>query len=115
ILNLEAYAGETKITEFGGGKVTISVPFALPEGKAGTDYYVAYVAEDGTITAMPTTYADGVLSFETTHFSNYVVLENVSSDDIPPTGDTTSLLLFALLMVASVFGLAICIPKRRAF
>ena len=115
ILNLEAYAGETKITEFGGGKVTISVPFALPEGNAGTDYYVAYVAEDGTITAMPTTYADGVLSFETTHFSNYVVLENVSSDDIPPTGDTTSLLLFALLMVASVFGLAICIPKRRAF
>ena len=41
ILNLEAFAGETKITEFGGGKVTVSVPFELPEGKTGTDYYVA--------------------------------------------------------------------------
>ncbi len=87
ILNLEAYAGETKITEFGGGKVTVSVPFELPEGKSGTDYYVAYVADDGTITAMPTTYADGVLSFETTHFSSYVVLENVTVN--PPTDDTT--------------------------
>ena len=86
ILNLEAHAGETKITEFGGGKVTVSVPFELPEGKTGTDYYVAYVAEDGTITAMPTTYADGVLSFETTHFSSYVVLENVTVN--PGTGDT---------------------------
>ena len=87
ILNLEAFAGETKITEFGGGKVTVSVPFELPEGKAGTDYYVAYAADDGTITAMPTTYADGVLSFETTHFSSYVVLENVTVN--PPADDTT--------------------------
>ena len=137
ILNLEAYAGETKITEFGGGKVTVSVPFTLPEGKAGTDYYVAYVADDGTITAMPTTYADGVLSFETTHFSSYVVLENVtinppaddttgpsenppaddtpSTGDNPQTGDNSHLMLFVALMVVSTAGLTVCFTKRRAF
>lgn len=125
ILNLEAYAGETKITEFGGGKVTVSVPFELPEGKTGTDYYVAYVADDGTITAMPTTYADGVLSFETTHFSSYVVLENVtvnppaddtpSTGDNPQTGDNSHLMLFVALMVVSTAGLTVCFTKRRAF
>ncbi|MBE6916731.1 MAG: hypothetical protein E7470_02325 [Ruminococcaceae bacterium] len=119
ILNLEAFAGESKITEFGGGKVTVSVPFELPEGKAGTDYYVAYVADDGTITAMPTTYADGILSFETTHFSNYVVLENKTvtpplDPDIPETGDNSLLVLFVVLMVASAAGLTVCFTKRRA-
>ena len=122
ILNLEAFAGETKITEFGGGKVTVSVPFELPEGKTDTDYYVAYVADDGTITAMPTTYADGVLSFETTHFSNYVVLENVTvtpqptpDPSNPQTGNNTHLMLFVVLMVVSAAGLTVCLTKRRAF
>ena len=122
ILNLEAFAGETKITEFGGGKVTVSVPFTLPEGKAGTDYYVAYVADDGTITAMPTTYADGILFFETTHFSSYVVLENKTTTpeptpdpSNPQTGDNSHLLLFVALMVISAVGLTVCLTKRRAF
>lgn len=122
ILNLEAFAGETKITEFGGGKVTVSVPFTLPEGKAGTDYYVAYVADDGTITAMPTTYADGILSFETTHFSSYVVLENKTvtpeptpDPSNPQTGDNSHLMLFVGLMVISAAGLTVCLTKRRAF
>lgn len=119
ILNLEAYAGETKITEFGGGKVTVSVPFELPEGKAGTDYYVAYVADDGTVTAMSTTYANGVLSFETTHFSSYVVLENVATNpgtgDIPQTGDSSAIMLFAVLMAVSAACLATCFAKRCAF
>lgn len=120
ILNLEAFAGETKITEFGGGKVTVSLPFELPEGKTGTDYYVAYVADDGTITAMPTTYVDGVLSFETTHFSSYVVLENKATTpeadpSNPKTGDNSHLMLFVALMVISAAGLTVCLTKRRAF
>ena len=122
ILNLEAFAGETKITEFGGGKVTVSVPFELPEGKTGTDYYVAYVADDGTSTAMPTTYADGVLSFETTHFSNYVVLENVTvtpqptpDPSNPQTGDNSLLFLWVTVMLLSAAGLTVCLTKRRAF
>lgn len=122
ILNLEAFAGETKITEFGGGKVTVSVPFELPEGKAGTDYYVAYVADDGTITAMPTTYADGVLTFETTHFSSYVVLENKTvtpeptpDPSNPQTGDNSLLFLWVTVMLLSAAGLTVCLTKRRAF
>lgn len=122
ILNLEAFAGETKITEFGGGKVTVSLPFELPEGKTGTDYYVAYVADDGTITAMPTTYADGVLSFETTHFSSYVVLENKTvtpeptpDPSNPQTGDNSMLFLWVTVMLLSAAGLTVCLTKRRAF
>lgn len=113
VLNLEAFAGQSKITEFGGGKVTVSVPFELPQGRIGAGYYVAYVADDGKITAMPTSYADGVLSFETTHFSSYVVLENVKDSD--PTGDNSSVALFALLMITSAAALTVCVSKRKFF
>lgn len=75
-----------------------------------------YVAGYG---AMPTTYADGILSFETTHFSNYVVLENKTvtptpDSSIPETGDNSRLVLFVVLMAASAAGLTVCFTKRRA-
>ncbi len=119
VLTLEAYAGETKITDFGGGKVTISIPFALPEGKEGKDFYVAYVADDGTVTAMPTTYADGKLTFETTHFSSYVVVDKSAAAEVTPgnpqTGDSSHILLFTVLMLMSAAALAVCTTKRRTF
>lgn len=115
VLSLEAYAGEEKITEFGGGKVTISVPFEVPQGKSGSDFYVAYVADDGTITEMPTTYKDGVLTFQTTHFSSYVVLDSSSEadDTNTSTGDNTPILLLVAMLIISSASLAVLIPKKK--
>ncbi len=123
ILNLEAFAGETKITEFGGGKVTVSVPFTLPGGKAGTDYYVAYVADDGTITAMPTAYANKMLTFVTNHFSSYVILEKTAdppaaggapaTNGNPQTGDNGVWILMIALTAISITGMSVCIIKRN--
>ncbi len=137
VITVEAYMGNTRITDFGGGKVTVSVPFELPAGKDSKDFYVAYVADDGTVTAMPTTYADGKLSFTTTHFSNYVVLENkaaapettatpettstpettatpeTTQTDSPVTGDNGCIMMLALLAVACTAAVAVCAAKKR--
>lgn len=116
VFSLEAHAGDSKITEFGGGKVKVSIPFALPKGKTGDDFYVVHVAEDGEVTPVPTTYDDGALHFETTHFSNYVVLEEEAADPSnPPTGDSTPLFLLMVMAVISAAGLTACFTKRRAF
>ena len=109
VLSLEAKAGETNITSFGGGKVTVSVPFELPQGKKGEHFYAAYIAADGTLTPLPTTYANGMLRFETTHFSNYVVLDNTNN---PKDGDN-GFLLAVLLMVST--GTALVCTKRKVF
>lgn len=110
ILTLEAYAGATKITSFGTGKVTVSVPFTPAEGKTGQDYYVAYVAADGTVTPMDTTFADGMLTFRTNHFSNYVVLEEVVvEEDNPNTGDGIAWVVLMLMGTACL----IPVTKRR--
>lgn len=111
LLSLEAYAGENQITRFGGGTVTVSIPFALPEGKTGEDFRVVYVAEDGTLTPMPTAYAGGKLLFETTHFSCYAVAENrVSTPSVPTTGDVPA---YALLMAVAAAGAALWLLRSR--
>ena len=111
VLSLEAKAGTTKISNFGGGKVTVSVPFTLPAGKTGADFAVAYVADNGKVTAMPTTYKDGVISFETTHFSSYIIAEKATlPNSNPKTGDNT--LLPVVLLTVSLLGMAVCITKR---
>ncbi len=119
ILTLEVLAGDTKISDFNGGKATITVAFELPEGKDAANFYVAYIAADGTITAMPTTYADGALTFTTGHFSDYVVLEKVTAEppvsDNPQTGDSSALMLWVMLMTVSAAALVVCTTKRRTF
>ncbi len=119
VISLEVLAGDTKISDFGGGKATITVPFVLPEGKDAASYYVAYIAADGTITAMPTTYADGALTFTTTHFSDYVVLEKVTTPEADPsnpqTGENSQLMLWVMLLTVSAAALVVCTTKRKAF
>ncbi len=124
VISLEVLAGDTKISDFGGGKATITVPFVLPEGKDAASYYVAYIADDGTITAMPTTYAEGMLTFTTTHFSDYVVLEKTTTQppateppvsDNPQTGDNSHLMLWVMLLTVSAAALVVCTTKRKAF
>jgi len=110
VLNLEAYAGETQLTQFGGGTVTVGIPFTAPEGKQAEDYCVAHVADDGTITVMPTVYKDGKLVFETTHFSSYVILESAAIDS-PNTGDSAVMTL--VIAVIAMSGAALTLGKAK--
>ena len=50
--------------------VTIDVPAALA---GASKYYVYYQADDGTLTDMNATYADGKVTFNTNHFSTYIL------------------------------------------
>ena len=88
VLNLEAYAGDTKVSSFGSGLAKITVPYTLGAGQNGSGLHVAYVADDGTVSIMPTTYADGKLTFMTPHFSSYAVLETATSTEEAKIGET---------------------------
>lgn len=112
-LNLEAYAGQSKVSDFGGGKVTVSVPFEVPAEKKGEDFCVAYIDDNGKMTAMPTTYKNGILVFETTHFSSYIVLEKIHLNDNPPTGDNGIAMALALMTVSA--AAVILLGKKKAF
>jgi hypothetical protein len=53
--------------------VTVKIP--CPEGYDGSKCKVYYIADDGTLTDMQAVYTNGYLSFETTHFSTYMVTD----------------------------------------
>lgn len=54
-----------------GGTATIRIPYALSEREDADNIIVWYIS-DGLLTGIAATYADGYVTFTTTHFSYYV-------------------------------------------
>lgn len=115
------------------GKVKISIP--IPNGYDTSKIVVYRIAEDGTKTKYDTTINNGYVTFETDHFSNYVVAEETTTnngndttkeptetpkqpdnkpttsgklDDTPKTGaDNTISVISSIVSVLSIIGIAI--------
>jgi len=92
---------------------------------------VVYIADDGTITEMPTIIADGYAVFETTHFSHYALVAKTSSVSTttasagaaptiekPKTDDSRSLPTWAFWAVAAcvvvIAGLVVLQKRKKA-
>jgi len=107
-----------KISNFGGGEVTIEIPFTPQEGR-GEDFVVYYVAEDGTMTEMPTEHRGGKLIVSMEHFSEYVIMHKSAAPGAaaaasqPQTGDSSSLALWCAMLAACGAGLMRA-KRRRA-
>lgn len=116
------------------GKVKISIP--IPNGYDTSKIIVYRIAEDGAKTKYDTTINNGYVTFETNHFSNYVVAEEITTtnngsgttteptetqkqpttkpttsgklDDTPKTGaDNTMSVISSIVSVLSIIGIAI--------
>ena len=75
------------------GTATISVDFDLPSGKDPETVRVLYVSENGETEDMNAEYKSGIVTFETTHFSVYMIVADSQSigpdqPDVPDTPDT---------------------------
>ena len=91
VLDITLEVDGVAVTSF-GGQITVRIPFTAPAGTNGSDFAVYYLSEDGkTVQKMPTTYADGYLTFVTDHFSDYVALNADPEGTVvytPATGST---------------------------
>ena len=76
VVDVNILANGAKITDFGGGKLTISVPYTPKEGEDTSKLTVWYVKDDGTIENMGGHYdaVNKCFVFETTHLSKYALL-----------------------------------------
>ncbi len=95
-------------TNFGTGTVTVTVPYALKNGESPNGIYVAYVAADGTLEKLPTTYnaEDGTVTFTTTHFSVFTVMAGLTHGNISPA------VMAAAALTAAVVGALVAIVIR---
>ena len=78
----------SRISNFHGGKATVSVPYTLKEGQNRNGVLVWYIADNGDKVEMPTSYDGKEVSFTTTHFSNYVVVYDAERAAICPQDAT---------------------------
>lgn len=79
-------AGDVKVNAFGGGEVSISIPYTLKPGETPETLVVYYIDDAGTLKTIRGAYhADtGTLDFTVTHFSYYTMGNNpVDFRDVP--------------------------------
>ena len=66
-------------TVFGGGKVTVVLPYILPDGKSAGDLKVHFIKDGKVSETYDCTYADGKVTFTTDHMSLYSIGTDGSS------------------------------------
>ncbi|MCI1959645.1 MAG: S-layer homology domain-containing protein [Clostridia bacterium] len=74
------------ISDFGDGTATVSIPYTLKDGENPSEIVVYYVADSGDLITVPDCVYDastGMVTFKTTHFSNYMIgYNNVGFNDV---------------------------------
>lgn len=79
-------SGDTVISDFGGGTVTVSLPYTPAAGEDINSIVIYYISGSGELVAMPNCIYDaktGTVTFTTTHFTVYAVAyNNISFADV---------------------------------
>lgn len=112
----------------------IKISIKLPAGFRAETTKVYHIDASGNKTDMNASISDGIVSFETNHFSTYVLVDATEIKDTPPadtdadtdavgdgssasSGDTTNILLYAAIgfiaLIAGGFAI-FCGKKRRS-
>lgn len=76
VIDLTITSNNEKISNFGEGTVTASVPYNLKDNEIAEGIIIWYLADDGTLKKIEDAYYDvktGCVVFTTNHFSYYVV------------------------------------------
>lgn len=73
VVDLSLASGRTAIHDYGNGVITVSLPYELAFGQSADDVVVYYLESHGGLAPCSTSYADGKVTFTTTHLSKYVI------------------------------------------
>lgn len=95
LISVTLKSGTAAISDFGGGSATVSVSYTLKAGQNARGIVVWYVAGDGTLTEIPAAYANGMVTFTTTHFSDYVIAYDAARAAACPQDSTCPIAAFA--------------------
>ena len=98
---------------FMGGKVTITIPYTLVEGKEADDLYVAYISDGSVEEEIGCSYADGGLTFSTGHLSIYAMLyKEAKRTDFLADLDFASFLTIGIILAIALSGIILFVLKK---
>ncbi len=97
-------------TTFGGGKVTVTLPYALSEGRDTDGLSVWCVKDDGTYEVIPCTYSDDSVTFVTHHFSVFATVYSEPSEDAVSVNIV--LLAVEIIVLFAAVGAVVAFRRR---
>ena len=97
-------------TTFGGGKVTVTLPYALSEGRNADGLSVWCVKEDGSYEVIPCTYSDDCITFVTDHFSVFAAVYSEPSEDAVSVN--VVLLAVEIIVLFAAVGAVVAFRRR---
>ena len=88
VLDVYLVSNGERISDFRGGRVTVTVSYALKKDQTGRGIVVWYVAGNGEKTEVPSSYSDQTVRFTVGHFSNYVITYDAGRTTECPQDET---------------------------
>lgn len=84
IYDISITAGGKSVSQFGGGTVTVALPYTPAPGEDSSALVACWVKEDGTTEVLrSSSYKDGKLTFSTPHLSTYAIVhKDISFVDV---------------------------------
>ena len=79
-----------EIHDFKGGKATVSIKFTPESGRDARHYHMYYVPANGLMERYVTRYVNGMLTFVTTHFSDYAIVYDETMENETGKEDGTA-------------------------
>ncbi|MFI3249499.1 MAG: NEAT domain-containing protein [Eubacteriales bacterium] len=75
VYSLTVTSNGNAITDFEGGRVTVTLPYVLAEGENAEGLVIWYIDDEGNVEAIPCIYDEDneIVKFNTTHFSHYAI------------------------------------------
>ncbi len=92
--------------------VTLPIPAGLSVGE-GQTLVVYRMEDDGSLTRLKTTVADGKVTFVTNHFSTYVFAVQNTSAIAPTTGDTNANRIFVAMMLLVIGSALLAYESKK--
>lgn len=74
VVDVNVYAGSSKVSTFGDGKITVSVPYTLKFGENSDSITVWFINDNGSIEPKTASYSNGKVTFTTEHLSQYLIV-----------------------------------------
>ena len=108
VYNLSMTGADGAITNFGDGKVTVTIPYTLSEGEDVDSIAIWYISED-ELASIPATYSNGYVTFETNHFSYYTVTRLRPAERCELYGHSYTETVVAPTCTAEGYTLKVCV------
>ena len=115
LFKLSASADDKTVSKF-GGKITVTLPYVLSEGKTATVYYINDSGRFTEIDSCVYDAASQTVTFETEHFSYWTITDSkIVYEDGSSDGGNGMMIVLAIAVIAilAIAG-AVIVKKRKA-